>query len=45
MWYNCVLGTEPVLSDYFIIGMIRKDIDEKTESNTDDERADADVLV
>ena len=45
MWYNCVLGTEPVLSDYFIIGMIRKDIDEKTEWDNDDERADADVLV
>ena len=40
-----MLANEPVLSDYFIIGMIKKDIDEKTERDNDDECADADVLV
>lgn len=39
LWYNCVL------SDDLIIDMIRKNIKEKTESDGDDERANADVLV
>lgn len=39
LWYNCVL------SDDLIIDMIRKNIKEKTESDDDDERANADVLV
>lgn len=39
LWYNCVLA------DDLIIDMIRKNIKEKTESDDDDERANADVLV
>ena len=39
LWYNCVL------SDDLIIDMMRKNIKEKTESDGDDERANADVLV
>ena len=45
LWYNCVLATEPVLSDDLIIDMMRKNIKEKTESDGDDERANADDLV
>ena len=40
-----MLATEPVLSDDLIIDMMRKNIKEKTESDGDDERANADVLV
>ena len=45
LWYNCVLATEPVLSDDLIIDMMRKNIKEKTESDGDDERAGVDLFI